>query len=701
MDIVKNEKVNVCNSVLVTGLTRTEIDGELEEHLKRYGSINRVLVIDDPKSNFHLSSIVEFAHSSAMYTLGPTLPIELQSTADASVIFTVCSLDSVYSSAASSSATKGYLKELTSIANKSGRSFLELLQGELIKIEGKGGVTTLVRDVKPKLSSHDLDELVVDAEVESVEASFPPRPQSSQQSLLLDSISPENFKTLPAVFPPSPSLQCDKFGLKGDTQAEMALTSLKKQASIRSPQVMSSPTRANEKSSGASGYCNQSLPLNRISDDGVAAVRPLSLTVDDVNPSAVQRMVVEHVVRANESLSTMHSSFRLRPFSGKIPRPNSELDYETWRTNVDLILTDPSMSNVHKTRKILDSLLPPATDVIKHVSPQALPSVYLQLLDSVYGSVEDGDELLAKFMATLQNQDEKPSTYLNRLLVALSAVVRRGGVAETERDRYLLKQFCRGCWNDGLISDLQLERKTKAPPSFTELVLLVRTEEDKQASKQSRMKQYLGLNKQSPAALKLKVATQQQTACSCTTLEKKETETESLKKQLNEIQAQIAVMRTTIPCKTKGKHPDTIHTLKQQMAGVQAQIADMRTANLEADRDPLDSVEVRALRQQLAILQAQVHSQQMPSSACQRDFSRTMQYQLNKKASKQTNAGQAAKARPRPWYCFNCGEDAHLAVTCVNEPNSSLVEKKRRLLKEKQEKWDQQFGTMEFQHLNC
>lgn len=54
------------------------------------------------------------------------------------------------------------------------------------------------------------------------------------------------------------------------------------------------------------------------------------------------------------------------------------------------------MSDLHRTQKILDSLLPPATDVIKHVSPQGLPSVYLQLLDSVYGSVEDGDELLAK-----------------------------------------------------------------------------------------------------------------------------------------------------------------------------------------------------------------------------------------------------------------------------------------------------------------
>lgn len=83
-----------------------------------------------------------------------------------------------------------------------------------------------------------------------------------------------------------------------------------------------------------------------------------------------------------------------------------------------------------RIRKILDSLLPPAADVIKHVGYQASPFVYLELLESVYGSVEDGDELLAKFMTLLQN--------LHRLQVMLSATVRRGGISEAERDHYFI-----------------------------------------------------------------------------------------------------------------------------------------------------------------------------------------------------------------------------------------------------------------------
>uniref|UniRef100_A0A674PIW3 CCHC-type domain-containing protein n=1 Tax=Takifugu rubripes TaxID=31033 RepID=A0A674PIW3_TAKRU len=439
MDIVKNEGVNVHNSVLVSGLSQTEVDEELERHLECYGSIRRVLVIDDPKSEYHLCSIVEFTNSSAMQTLRPMLPIECQSSTDANIKFKLAALT-----------------------------------------------------VAPTLA------MAANSNV------------SNQGSL------------------------SDRISGNGDTTATTHSV----------------------------------------------------LTMNDVNPPTVQRVVGQHVMRANEAMSPTHSSFRLRPFSGKIPRPNSELDYDTWRANVDLLLTDPSMSDLHRTRKILDSLLPPATDVIKHVSPQALASVYLQLLDSVSGSVEDGDELLAKFMGTLQNNEEKPSDYLNRLQVALSAVVRQCGIAEGERNRYLLKQFCRGCWNDGLIADLQLERRTSAPPSFAELVLLVRTEEDKQASKHNRMKKHLGLHKQSPPAPK-----------------------------------------------------------------------------------------VRA----------------MSSPEFSRNSSVTARHESPyKRVSRQSSSGPTENSRPRPWYCFRCGEDAHLAINCGSEPNPLLVEEKRRLLREKQGQWDQQ-----------
>ncbi|XP_071347731.1 uncharacterized protein [Trachinotus anak] len=451
-----------------------------------------------------------------------------------------------------------------------------------------------------------------------------------------------------------------------------------------------------------------SLSIKASGNDDSAAVTRSVLTMNYVNPPAVQRVIVEHVMRANEAMSLMHSSFRLRPFSRKFPRPNSELDFDTWRANVDLFLTDPSMSDLHRTHKILDSLFPPATDVIKHVSPQALPSVYLQLLDSVYGSVEDGDELLAKFMGTLQDNDEKPSNYLNRLQVALSTVVRRGGIAESERNRYLLKQFCRGCWNDGLIADLQLERKSNAPPSFAELVLLIRTEEDRLASKHNRIKKHLGLHKSSPAVPKFRAAAQQLVACSCATPEKEVTDTDVFKKPLNEIQAQVAVMQTETPRKAKVNCPDTteIATLKRQIADIQAQVTDMKKTTEGAKSDHLEATEIKALKHQLAFLQAQVsplqaQSHQVSLPAFSRDFSMTAQHQSpNKRVSGQSSSGPTTNSRPRPWYCFRCGVDAHLAVNCESEPNPLLVKKKRQLLRKKQRQWDQQNGSTGVQQLN-
>lgn len=68
--------------------------------------------------------------------------------------------------------------------------------------------------------------------------------------------------------------------------------------------------------------------------------------VADVNPPEIQRVVVEHLIK-NEGISHMHAPFRLRVFSGKIPRPSTEVDYDAWRGSVELILQDPSLSDLH------------------------------------------------------------------------------------------------------------------------------------------------------------------------------------------------------------------------------------------------------------------------------------------------------------------------------------------------------------------
>ena len=49
-------------------------------------------------------------------------------------------------------------------------------------------------------------------------------------------------------------------------------------------------------------------------------------------------------------------------------------------------------------RKILESLLPPTSDVVRQLGTSAHPRHYVQLLNSAYGLVENGEEVFARFL---------------------------------------------------------------------------------------------------------------------------------------------------------------------------------------------------------------------------------------------------------------------------------------------------------------
>lgn len=188
--------------------------------------------------------------------------------------------------------------------------------------------------------------------------------------------------------------------------------------------------------------------------------------------------MVEHVVRSSEMPSHSPMPSRFRAFSGRIPHPNNEADYDTWRTSIEVLINDPAISDLNCTQRILDSLL--LLDITKRLGLDAKPSEYLKVLDSAFGAVKDGDELYARFMNTLQNKGERPSAYLQRLHICLTKAMRHRGVSASDFHKQLLKQFLRGCWEDSLISDLQLGERKESPPS---LLLLLHTEEEASASR--------------------------------------------------------------------------------------------------------------------------------------------------------------------------------------------------------------------------
>lgn len=427
-------------------------------------------------------------------------------------------------------------------------------------------------------------------------------------------------------------------------------------------------------------------PVSRVTTEDVSVPTSLTFPVNIIDPPGVQRMVVEHIVKSDNT--SQQTLIRLRAFSGKSPRPPNEPDFDTWRASVDFLLNDPSISDLHRTRKILDSLLPPAADVVKHVHPPALPAAYLEILESVYGSVEDGDELLAKFMSTCQNQSEKPSGYLHRLQVILSTTIRRNGIMETERDRYLLKQFCRGCWDNSLIADLQLEKREAHPPAFAELAVLIRTQEDKQASKEERMKKHLGLSKPSAGFPKLRVPSNQMLACPCDIPHSENSEMSLLRKQVVEIQAQVTALKQPPDQKNKKGFSEKVEltALKGMVEELSTQVAAVKESVAQSSKSSdLEESEIRKLRSKVAELQAQSAIRQTPQAFYMQRPLDTVRNNDPRKSSLRTD-------RPRAWYCFSCGEDGHLAVNCENAANPAKVTEKRAKLREQQRAWDSQYG---------
>lgn len=222
----------------------------------------------------------------------------------------------------------------------------------------------------------------------------------------------------------------------------------------------------------------------------------------------------------------------------------------------------------------------------------------------------------------------------------MSTTLRRGGVLAPDVDQQLLKQFCRGCWENSLIVDLQLEQRKKNPPSFAELLLLLRTEEEKQEMKLSRMKQHLGSAKPAYSAGK-RVMSHLQMAHSITDSESNN-EVEMLKKQIADISAQLNNMSAE---SQKRKIP------KQKTKTVAS------TAKAEA-------------------------------------------HPVKKNVASQQSSTVRVGSKPRPWYCFQCGEDGHIVSVCENEPNPFLVAEKKKQLRETQAKWEVSKSPGNQAHLN-
>ncbi|GAA6082566.1 zinc finger CCHC domain-containing protein 12-like [Tachysurus ichikawai] len=172
-----------------------------------------------------------------------------------------------------------------------------------------------------------------------------------------------------------------------------------------------------------------------------------------------------------------------------------------------------------------------------------------------------------------------------------------------------------------------------------------------------------------------------------------------VKKQIAEIHAQLVPLKFRVHKQGQTDVPETagISMLKEEINELRAQVKAIGSAITKKNNHCDSGVsELAGLRKQVAELKAQLAITGAQKSQTQKllgshgDFEKAQPKQTELNKCGQSNLSGVVSARPRPGYCFNCGEDGHIVAHCKKDPNPLEVDRKRLFLREKQAHWDSQ-----------
>lgn len=177
-----------------------------------------------------------------------------------------------------------------------------------------------------------------------------------------------------------------------------------------------------------------------------------------------------------------HGYRKLRTFSGMIPTPSGEDEYDVWAEQTSHILEEWQCSDSFKKQKLVECLRGPASDIVRFVkigNPSATSGDYLSALETAFGNTESASDLLVRFKSTFQENEEKLSAYILKLDKLLHVVLRKKGIEYSDMNRLRIQQIIRGALpNDMVALRLRMTHKLREPPSFAELLKEVREEEN-------------------------------------------------------------------------------------------------------------------------------------------------------------------------------------------------------------------------------
>ncbi|XP_023806199.1 uncharacterized protein LOC111946697 [Oryzias latipes] len=328
---------------------------------------------------------------------------------------------------------------------------------------------------------------------------------------------------------------------------------------------------------------------------------------------------------------------RLRLFSGNMPVPPNEEPFDQWLEQAWLMVEESEGTEKEKRRRLMESLKGPALEIAKSIreaDPEANPTVYLEALESSFGTAESGDDLYFAFRLMQQQPTEKLSDFLRRLERALSKVVQRGGFSADYKDKARLEQLLRGAVaSDLMLIQLRLRERKNAPPTFLQLLREIRTEEEYEASRRRLNTSVHSIQpKQS--------------------VDVSPTEIQNLKAEVKELKTKLAsCMTSSQDVKEKSYSATPVSTiLSNEHSG---------------------ETELTALKKQVKRLQQKVAQRDMVPETSAKPTSVTAV-----EVKQKTNPPSRNRQQSDEQFCYRCGEKGHFMAKCRNNENQTKVIRK-------------------------
>lgn len=386
-----------------------------------------------------------------------------------------------------------------------------------------------------------------------------------------------------------------------------------------------------------SGVTPKDIGNRSLADVELAAALSLmdSFTLDKRRKSLnyLRQLATDHPLPDKPSVVFEHrDKIRFKKFSGSSPIPNGEVSFSVWKLSVLPRLEDGDSNLAQVRDAIIDSLLPPALNSITTVRREP-PRAIFNFLETLYGSVDDPEELLIEFAGICTADREASSVFLKRLHLFLIKISDIQPMRANEFDRRLRAQFVRGCGDEELLLKLRLDDEHGI--STMDLMTLVKTEEAKRLQKRAR----LGLGK---ARLH-------------------QMSSGSPDSQLAGVVSRLEAIETRLTDRSSAfLNPGASSFTPMSM------MATASSANTGASAAGSTS-DTSSVFTRLAALEARL----VCPPAVQQPHPPVS---LMRSVVPATDRGSATPGFAI--FCFRCGNDGHLAVECAQAPNCSLVNEK-------------------------